>query len=407
MKSIGESVSDRPHVLVLVENMSVPADRRVWAEARALVSLGYLVSVVCPMGTGRDLAAKETLEGVTIHRFRHREAKAGPWSYLREYGSALRNMRRLARAIDRERRVDVLHVCNPPDVLFLAVRRLRRRGAHLVFDHHDLVPELYEARFGGRGGALYRAAHRFERLTFRAADVVLSPNESYRRIAIERGGKSPENVFVVRIAPDLSRFTAAPPDPELRRGKRHLIAYAGTIGPQDGVDHALRALAELGEGRDDWQAAFAGTGDWRAAAIELAGELGLASRVEFPGHLEDDALIRLLSTADLCLSPEPRNALNEASTMIKVVEYMALERPIVAYDLPETRFSAGEAAIYARPNEVEDFASGIERLLDDDELCARMGAEGRRRVEGELGWHHSVDSLERAFARALEMAKPT
>ena len=176
--------SDRPHVLVLVENMSVPADRRVWAEARALVSLGYDVSVVCLRGTGRDLAEHETLEGIPIHRFRHREAGAGPWSYLREYGSALRDMQRLARGIDRARRVNVVHICNPPDVLFLAVRRLRRRGTHIVFDHHDLVPELYEARFGARRGALYRAALRFERQTFRAADVVLSPNESYRRIAI-------------------------------------------------------------------------------------------------------------------------------------------------------------------------------------------------------------------------------
>ena len=400
--STASPASGQPHVLVLVENMSVPADRRVWAEARALVSLGHRVSVVCPRGTGRDLEEKEDLEGVTIHRFRHREAKAGPWSYLREYGSALRDMRRLARAIDRERRVDVVHVCNPPDVLFLAVRRLRRRGARLVFDHHDLVPELYEARFGRRGGALYRAALRFERQTFRAADVVLSPNESYRRIAIERGGKSPENVFVVRIAPDLSQFTATSPDPELRRGKRHLIAYAGTIGPQDGVDHALRALAVLGERREDWHAAFAGTGDWRDAAVELAVELGLASRVEFPGYLEDDALIRLLSSADVCLSPEPKNALNNASTMIKVVEYMGLAKPIVAYDLAETRFSAGDAALYASPNDVSELAACIARLLDDEALARQMGEDGRRRVEDELSWSRSVESLSLAYGRALE-----
>lgn len=385
----------------------MPADRRVWAEARALASLGYRVSVVCPRGTTRDLEGRETLEGVSIHRFRHREATAGPWSYVREYGSALRAMRRLSQTIDRERRVDVVHLCNPPDVLFLAVRRLRRRGARIVFDHHDLVPELYEARFGAPRGALYRAALRFERQTFHAAHVVLSPNESYRRVAIERGGKSAEDVFVVRIAPDLVRFSAEPPDLGLRRGKEHLIAYAGTIGPQDGVDHALQALAALAERRDDWHAAFAGTGDWREAAIELAGDLGLASRVEFPGYLEDDALIRLLSSADVCLSPEPRNALNEASTMIKVVEYMALARPIAAFDLAETRFSAGDAAVYVQPNEVDELASAIERLLDDPELRARMGAEGRRRVEEELGWHHSVESLRRAFARALESAGPT
>jgi glycosyltransferase involved in cell wall biosynthesis len=385
---------------MLVENMSVPTDRRVWAEARALVSLGYRVSVVCPRGTSRDLDEKETLEGVTIHRFRHREAKAGPWSYLREYGSALRDMRRLARAIDRERRVDVVHLCNPPDVLFLAVGRFRRRGVPVVFDHHDLVPELYEARFGRRSGVLYRAAVTFERLTFRAADVVLSPNESYRRIAIERGGKSPEDVFVVRIAPDLARFRAVTPDPELRRGKRHLIAYAGTIGPQDGVDHALRALAALGERRKDWHAVFAGSGDSRDEAIALANDLALADRVEFPGHIEDGDLIRLLSSADVCLSPEPRNPLNEASTMIKVVEYMALARPIAAYDLPETRFSAGGAALYAPPSEPAGLADGIDRLLDDEDLRRRMGEEGRQRVENELSWAHSVESLTLAYRRA-------
>ena len=389
------------HVLVLVENMSVPADRRVWAEARALVSLGYRVTVVSPMGRGRDDQALETVDGIAIRRFCLRQAGAGPWSYLREYGSALRSLWRLAALVDRERRVDVVHLCNPPDILFLAAGRLRRRGARIVFDHHDLVPELYEARFGRRGGLLYRAAVQFERMTFRAADVVLSPNESYRRIALSRGSKPDADVFVVRIAPDLERFRPGPPDPDLRRGKPRLIAYAGTIGPQDGVDHALRALHDLGRQRDDWHAVFAGAGDWRDEAIARASTLGLDDRVEFPGHLGDAELIRLLSTADVCLSPEPENALNDASTMIKVVEYMALAKPIVAYDLTETRFSAGDAALYATPSDPSALASCIDRLLDDDALRRTMGAEGRRRVEHELSWARSVQSLELAYRRVL------
>jgi glycosyltransferase involved in cell wall biosynthesis len=393
--------SDRGHVLIVVENMSVPADRRVWMEARALVSLGYGVSVVCPRGRERDTAELERLDGVSIHRFSLREAGGGAWSYLGEYGPALGSIRRLANRIDAERRVDAVHLCNPPDVLHLATRRLRKRGARSVFDHHDLVPELFEARFGRRGGLLHRAAAWFERRAFGAADVVLSPNESYRRIAIARGGKDPDDVVVVRIAPDLERFREAEPDPELRRGKEHLIAYAGTIGPQDGVDHALRALAALQARRDDWHATVAGAGDWRDDAIRLADELGLAGAVDFPGLLNDDGLVALLSTADVCLSPEPRNPLNDVSTMIKVVEYMALSRPVVAYDLTETRFSAGEAALYARPNDPEELASCIERLLDDPELRRRLGAEGRRRVEDELSAARSVEALDLAYRRVL------
>jgi len=395
------SASGERHVLMLVENMSVPADRRVWAEARTLLAGGYRVSVVCPAGRGRDREPFELVEGVAVHRYPRRDAGGGPWSYLREYGTALRHMRRLARAIDAEHRVDVVHLCNPPDVLFLAARRLRRRGARLVFDQHDLVPELYEARFGRRGGLLHRAAVLCERLTFRVADVVVSPNESYRRIALTRGGKTEDDVFIVRIAPDTERFRPARPDPELRRGKRYLIAYAGTMGPQDGVDHALRALEVLGQRRDDWRAMFAGSGDSRDEAIALASKLGLGDRVEFPGYLDDADLIRLLSTADVCIAPEPRNALNNASTMIKVVEYMALGRPIVAYDLAETRFSAGEAALYAQPNDPAELASALERLLDDEDLRQRMGEAGRRRVADELGWDRSAESLKRAYLRVF------
>lgn len=393
--------SDRGHVLIVVENMSVPADRRVWMEARALVSLGYSVSVVCPQGKERDTGESERLDGVLIHRFPLREARGGAWSYLGEYGSALRSIRRLAHRVDAERRVDVVHLCNPPDVLHLATRRLRKRGARGVFDHHDLVPELFEARFGESGGLLHRAAVRFERRAFAAADVVLSPNESYRRIALTRGRKSSDDVFVVRIAPDLDRFRKAEPRAELRHGKPHLLVYAGTIGPQDGVDHALHALADLRTRRDDWHATIAGAGDWRDKALRLAQELRLDDDVDFPGHLGDAELVALLSTADVCLSPEPSNPLNDASTMIKVVEYMALGKPVVAYDLPETRFSAGDAALYARPSEPGGLAACVERVLDDEDLAGRMGEEGHRRVADELGQARSIEALDLAYRRVL------
>lgn len=402
--SQGNLMTDRTipaRVLIVVENLSSPTDRRVWKEAQALMHLGHYVTIVCPKGATRDKTAFERLDGIDIHRYSPREAGGGPWGYLVEFGWALWSIRRLAARLARERPFDVVQLCNPPDILFLAVRSLRRRGASIVFDHHDLVPELYEARFGRRGGLLYRLAALAERSTLRRADVVISPNETYKRLATQRGGKSPDDVFVVRMAPDPSQFRRVAPDESLKRGKQYLLGYAGTIGPQDGVDHALRALRLLADRRDDWHAIFAGSGDAADEMRALANDLGLDGRVEFLGFVEEAELIRLLSSADVCLAPEPKNALNDASTMIKVVEYMGLERPIVAYDLAETRFSAGPAALYARPNDAADFAGCIERLLDEPALRARMGEAGRERVTGELSWERSEQALAAAYAHAL------
>jgi glycosyltransferase involved in cell wall biosynthesis len=374
-------------------------------EARALVGAGHDVTVICPAGATRDVERRTTIDGVEIWRYPYREAGAHPWSYLVEYGSALRHMRKLARGLAREKPFDIVQLCNPPDVLYLAIASLRRHGTRVIFDHHDLVPELYEARFGQRGGLLRRAATLAERRTFRAAHVVLSPNESYRHIAIDRGRKRPEDVFVVRMAPDPERFRSMGIDPELKRGKPFLIAYAGTIGPQDGVDQALRALRLLADRRGDWHAVFAGTGDALPGMLALCRELGLGERVEFPGYLGDEALVRLLGSADVCLSPEPPNALNEASTMIKVVEYMGLGRPIVAYDLRETRYSAGDGALYAAPGDVGSLTSCIERLLDDPALRVRLGAAGLQRVE-ELSWARSEASLLAAYQHVLALNPP-
>jgi glycosyltransferase involved in cell wall biosynthesis len=385
--------------------MSAPSDRRVWAESRSLARAGYEVTVVCPTGDGRDTAQHETIEAISIHRYPRRESGGGPIGYLVEYGWALWHMRRLARRLQAEGgRFDLIHVCNPPDVLFLAVRSLRRRGARLVFDHHDLVPELFAIRFSKRK-LLYRAAVLFERLTFKAASVVVSPNESYRRIALGRGGKRPEDAFVVRIAPDLERFRAGEPDPRLKRGKPHLIAYMGTMGRQDGVDHALRALQVLSRERQDWHAVLAGAGDAAAEMRALAEELGLANLAEFTGHLGDTEILRLLSTADVCIAPEPSDPLNDVSTMIKVVEYMALARPLVAFDLAETRFSAADAALYATPNDDAELAACIGRLLDDPELRTELGVRGRARIEEELSWSRSEEQLLAAYERALASPK--
>jgi glycosyltransferase involved in cell wall biosynthesis len=391
--------------LVAVENLSVPFDRRVWQECLALKDAGWEVVVVCPRGSRRDTEPYAAIEGVKIHRYPLVAATGGPIGYVREYGQAVRWTRKLARRIASNGPLEVVHACNPPDLLLPAVRFLRRRGAAFVFDHHDLVPELYESRFGRSGDLLYRLTLRAERMTFALADVVISTNESYRHVAIGRGGKNPEDVFVVRSAPDLRRFTPISPDLSLLGDRAYLLAYLGVMGPQDGVDHALRALRHLRDRRGDWRAIFVGAGDVLQQMRDLSVDLGLADDVTFTGRIPDDDVIRILSTADVCLAPDPKNPLNDVSTMNKILEYMALAKPVVSYDLREARVSAGEAAYYALPNDERAFADCVNSLLDDEQARRRMGAFGRKRLETELSWRHSEEQLVRAYKRALAVAR--
>ncbi|MFE2217529.1 glycosyltransferase family 4 protein [Streptomyces canus] len=385
--------------LILVENLSVPFDRRVWQECTTLRDAGWTVHVICPQGEKRDTEPEAEIDGVRIHRYPLRAATGGPAGYLREYGSALWHTVRLARKVGP---VDVVHACNPPDLLFLPALWLKRRGARFVFDQHDLVPELYLSRFDRGEDLLYRAVCALERRTYRAADIVLATNESYRDVAMRRGGRRPEDVFVVRSAPAIERFQPVPPEPELKRGKPHLLCYLGVMGPQDGVDYALRALAKLRDefGRTDWHAVFVGAGDAFDAMVELSRQLGLAEQVQFTGRIPDADLVRYLSTADVCLSPDPRNPLNDVSTMNKVLEYMAMGRPIVSFDLKEARVSAGDAAVYAPANDEAEFAKLIMLLLDDPEKRAEMGEIGQERVSGPLSWRNSQASLLAAYAAA-------
>ncbi|MGH3627654.1 MAG: glycosyltransferase family 4 protein, partial [Sciscionella sp.] len=313
-------------VLILVENLSVPFDRRVWQESTALRDAGWQVHVICPMGTKRDVEAEIELDGIRIHRYPLRPATGGPLGYLREYATALWHTFRLARRVGS---VDVVHACNPPDLLFLGAWMCRRRGAKFVFDQHDLVPELYLSRFGRGKDLLYRGLCALERLTYRVADVVIATNESYRAVALTRGGKHPRDVFVVRSAPVVERFHRVSTEPALKRGKPYLLCYLGVMGPQDGVDCALRALAALREeiGRTDWHAVFIGSGDCYERMVDQSARLGLDDVVEFTGRIPDADLLRYLCTADVCLSPDPHNPLNDASTMNKVMEYMAMSRP--------------------------------------------------------------------------------
>ena len=389
------------HILILVENLSVPFDRRVWQESRALVDAGYRVTVVCPQGTKQDTEREVTIDGVHILRYPLRAAAGGPLGYLREYSVALWHTTRLALQVRRRERVDVVHSCNPPDLFFIVAVILRLLdGTRSVFDQHDLVPELFLSRFSsGAKVLLYWLTLFLERLTFICADAVISTNESYRRVAIDRGKVPPERVSVVRSAPDLSRFVQRDADPTLRRGKRFLAAYLGVMGPQDGVDYALRAIAHLRNeiGRVDTHFIFMGAGDAFDDMVALSEQLGISDIVEFTGRVPDDYVQRCLSSADVCLSPDPRNPLNDVSTMNKVVEYMAMVKPLVSFDLVEARVSAGEAAVYVTANDEAAFAAALDDLLDDPDRRAEMGRIGRKRVEDELSWDTSRQNLLRFY----------
>jgi glycosyltransferase involved in cell wall biosynthesis len=388
-------------ILILVQNEPLPHDRHVLNESRALVNAGYDVTVICPRGVDREREPYEVYDGIKIHRYEARPAGERTSEYLVEYLAALRSMRKLARRLAREQPFDLVHACSPPDFLLLAVLSLRRQGARFVFDHHDLTPELFRSRYGG--GPLHWATYAAEQIAFRSADVVLSVNESYRRIAIERGRRDPKDVFVVRTGPDLTRFAPTEPDESLKRGKPFLLAYVGVMGAQDGVDEALRSLAELGKLRRDWHAIFMGDGDVLEEMEALSSKLGLDDCVEFAGWVEQDAICRVLSSADVGIAPDPKNPLNDVSSMIKISEYMAMSTPFVSFDLAESRVGAGDAALFAPSGDHAAFARLTSELLDDPERRATMGAAGRRRVLDFIAWEHQERSLLAAYSHALAM----
>ena len=385
--------------LLISENAPVPQDRRVWNEARTLAAAGWDVTVACAAAEDGSQGASETLEGVAIHRY-PLEPASGAAGYPREYAQAMWRLRGLVGELGHERAFDVVHAANPPDFLLFAARGARRRGAAFVFDHHDLMPELFRARFG-RAGLPHKALLAVERRAMRSADVVISTNESYARLARERGGVDPADVFVVRNGPDLEHFTPVDPDPELRGDRRFLLAYLGVMGPQDGIDQAIRALAALRERRgEDWKAIFVGEGPVRPEMEALAAELGIAGSIEFAGWRGDADIRRILSSADLCLAPDPPSPLNDVSTMIKVPEYMAMSAPIASFDLAETRVSAGEAAAYAAPDPAA-LGELVDQLLNDEPRRAAMSRIARERVP-ELSWQRSQERLLAAYDRAVE-----
>ncbi len=388
----------RPRVLIIVQNLPVPFDRRVWLECQCLNRAGYDVTVICPRG--KDSAAHQVIDGVTIHTYRPYAPGGSKIGFLVEYVYSFLATARLASKARRRGPFDVIQACNPPDIFWPLARWFRRRdGSRFLFDHHDLCPELYESRFPQGARLPHRGLLFLERATFRTADRVTSTNESYARVAVERGKKRPEHVTVVRTGPDPDILKPVPEDPALRRGRAHLVTYLGVMGPQDGVDIALAAadLIVNEMGRRDISFTLMGSGDCFDDLVAQRDRLGLQDYVELTGRVPDETVARVLSTADVGLCPDPKNPLNDVSTMNKTMEYMAFRLPVVAFDLRETRVSAGAAAVYAEPNEVDGFARAIVDLVDNPEARAEMGRMGRERVEQHLAWPHQEKAYQGVF----------
>jgi len=404
-------------VLIIVENSWVPIDRRVWYEATTLRDAGWQVIVICPdakgahAGRGIDRQRRpkeEILEGINVYRFPLTFAERGIASYIREYFTAFIYIAWLSWKVWRRHGFDILHVCNPPDIFFPLGLFYRLLGASFVFDHHDLFPENVVWRYPKLSGRLmYLLARIAEYLSFRSANAVIATNESYRRIAIERGGVPAGRVITVRNGPKIDAFVPVEPVVALKRGFPFMVCFVGIMGDEDGVLQMLDVVRHIiGElGRQDILFVLIGDGASRPRALADIAAEGLDRVVDMPGMIRDDLRLRqYMSTADVFVSPEPLTPMNTRSTFIKIGEYMAIGKPIVAFDLCETRYTAQDAACYVSPGDLRGFGEAIVDLLDDPERSRQIGIKGRQRILGELGWEHQSQNLFRAYALARQSA---
>ncbi len=389
----------KPCVLIIVENLPVPLDRRVWQEAFALRDAGYEVVVICPRMRG-FLAAEEVLEGIQIYRHWITQEARGVMGFLGEYVSALFGEICLAWKAWWRHRFVIIHLCNPPDILFLVAFPFKLLGVRIIYDVHDLWPEMFEAKFQ-RKGLLYWAVRSAERLTHACANVVIATNDSVKEVALQRGGKSADEVFVVRTAPKIN-ITNVVANPVLKRGRQFLVGYVGVMGNADGVDYILRAAQHLVQTLNCKSVQFLlmGSGPEFETLLRLREQLGVADYVEMPGRVSNDFLFQALQTMDLGVASDPYNSYNDRCTMNKVLEYMAFGKPQVMFDLKEGRASAMEAAIYVPDNSATEMAEAIWRLLQDGPARERMGRLGLQRMQTVLHWDRSVVQLLSAYAKA-------
>jgi glycosyltransferase involved in cell wall biosynthesis len=399
------AATKRIRVLIVVQNLSVPLDRRVWLECQALVAAGHQVSVICPRDEGQP--AHRTLDGVRIHTYRPPAARTGVTGYVVEFVYCWLRTAFLSLGVARHEGFDVLQACNPPDTYWLLGLLWKARGRRFVYDQHDLNPEVYIAKFGRRG-LLYRGLVLLERATYRVADHVISTNESYQATAVGRGRVALERTSIVRSAPDPDRMRAQAPHDELRNGRSHLVCYLGIMGLQDGVDRLVDAMAHLvhDRGRQDIQLGLLGFGDCLEDLRARVSRQGLDPYVTFAGKVAHDEITRWLSTADLGVTPDPKNAFNDKSTMNKTLEYMAFGLPVVGYDLVENRRSAGDAAVYVTEDTAAALGDAIADLLDDEQRRASLGAIGRARIVDGLRWSAQVPTYVRVFETVMGLAVP-
>ncbi len=385
-------------ILFIVENLPSPFDRRVWQEATTLHQNGYQVAIICPTGKGYE-EKYECLDGIHIYRHPLPPEAEGALGYALEYSVALYWEFYLSFKVLFSHGFDAIHACNPPDLIFL-VGGFFKFFFHkkFLFDHHDINPELYEAKFGRRD-FFYRLMLLCERLTFKTADRSIATNESYKQIAIERGGMHPDKVTVVRSGPKLDRLKIIEPVLALKKGRKYLVGYVGVMGKQEGIDYLLRALQYIVEhkNRTDVHFGLVGGGTELTSLQAYAKALGVEDYVTFTGRVSDQQMLEMLNTADVCVNPDVANEMNDKSTMNKIMEYMALAKPIVQFDLSEGRFSAQEASLYARRNDTKDLAEKILLLLDDQVKRKAMGDFGRNRIITELEWKYEEPKLLEAY----------
>lgn len=391
-------------VLMLLENGPYPRDSRVRAEANALTDAGYEVTVICPTWDKEPMA--ENVKGVQVYRYPALPEMEGLLGFIAEYSYALNVTFLITLFVWFRRGFDVIHSHNPPDLFVFIALFFKPFGKKFVFDHHDLSPEVYQARTPTGGNkVLYQILIGLEKLSLRVADLVIATNESYKRLEMERGRVPEEQVTIVRNAPDLNRLKLTTPSPSLREKAGTILCYVGEMGYQDGLDYLMRALHHLRHdlNESDFYCVLMGKGPELDNLKQLAKELDIEENVWFFGWANGQQLSEVLSTSDICVDPDPSNPFNDRSTMIKMAEYMAFAKPIVAFDLPEHRFTAEDAALYVPDNNELEFAKAVKLLMGNPELRKTMGESGKQRVISQLSWQHSARNLTQGYASILPL----